>query len=141
MQLRKFRNSRREESLDLNVTSFIDIMLVLLIFFMVTSNINNITNLNLQLPKVDKNFSLKEFQELNLTITSDGSYYLNNEKLVNNQKRTLLNAINNLSNDKRELPFVLAGDGKAPYQAIITALDVAGELGFTNIKFAAVKTN
>ncbi len=134
------RNKSREQEFELNVTSFVDIMLVLLIFFMVTSSVNNITNLKLQLPQVEKNYNLKEFQEINLLVTADGAYLLNNEPLINNQKRTLVNAVNALAKDNKDLPFVVSGDGRAPYQAIVTALDAAGDLGFKNVRFAAVKS-
>lgn len=137
----QFRNNTRnkDRDLELNVTSLVDIILVLLIFFMVTANLNQLTNLSIQLPKVDKAYIDNATQTLNLTITSEGNYVLNNEQLINNQKKILISAITSKVADKRDLPFVITGDSKAPYQAIMTALDTAGELGFANVRFAAVK--
>lgn len=137
----QFRNktASRDRDIDINVTSLVDIILVLLIFFMVTANLNQLTNLSIQLPKVDKSYVDNSTESLNLTITSDGKYVLNNQQLVSAQKRTLISAVTGLVAKKRDMPFIITGDGNAPYQAIMTALDTAGELGFTNVRFAAVK--
>ncbi len=137
----QFRNKfiNRDRDLVLNVTSLVDIILVLLIFFMVTANLNQLTNLSIQLPKVEKSYIEDSAVALNLTITADGSYILNKETLTTSNKRTLTTAIFNLVAKKRDVPFVITGDSNAPYQAIVTALDTAGELGFSNVRFAAVK--
>ena len=136
----KFRKSSRDKDLTLNVVPLTDVALVLLIFFMATTSFNNITQLSLSLPEVDKSFNESPAEQITLNVTAEGDYYLNDQKLINNQKRTLISAVNLLvKENKNNIPFVISGDGKAPHQAIVTALDAAGELGLEKVRIAAVK--
>lgn len=136
----KFRKNSRDKDLTLNVVPLTDVALVLLIFFMATTSFNNITQLSLSLPEVDKSFNEAPNEQITLNVTADGDYYLNDQKLINNQKRTLISAINLLvKENKTNMPFVISGDGNAPHQAIVTALNVASELGIEKVRIAAVK--
>lgn len=139
MRFRK--KSVNNNEMELNVTSLVDIVLVLLIFFMVTTNFNKITNLTLRLPEVTKEFNKEAISGLTLTVTKQGKYYLNDLPVEQSTKQSLISAITDLAHDNRELSFVISGDGEAPHQAVVTALEAAGELGFSNIRLAAVKNS
>lgn len=138
----KFRETSRDDELTINITPLIDIVFLLLIFFMVSTNFNKFTQLTLSLPEVSKVYNNEQQQALNLKVTAKGEYYLNDIPITSNDKKTLMSAIKQLSNKEiayDQQGFVISGDGNAPHQAIVTALDAAGELGFKNIKLAAVK--
>jgi biopolymer transport protein ExbD len=135
----KFRNKQREKEIDLNITPLVDVVFVLLIFFMVSTNFNKVTQLNLQLPRVTKDYNSEIAGKLDLKITSSGNYFINNLEVISNNKQTLMNAMSKVAGTNRELPLIIAGDKNAPHQAVVIALDAAGELGFKQIKIAAVK--
>lgn len=137
----KFRNANTKKELELNITPLIDIVFLLLIFFMVSTNFNKITQISLSLPKVSKEFMAEIVETINLKVTSEGSYFINDMPVVNNSKRTLISAIREVSKNNSELPFVIMGDEKAPHQAIVIALDAAGELGFDKIRIAAIQAS
>lgn len=135
----KFRNTSTKKELELNITPLIDIVFLLLIFFMVSTNFNKITQISLMLPKVSKEFKSDLIETINLKVTSEGNYFINDRPVVNNSKRTLMSAIKEISKSNTDLPFVIMGDEKAPHQAIVVALDAAGELGFDKIRIAAIQ--
>lgn len=137
----KFRKNSHHKDIDLNITPLIDIVFLLLIFFMVSTNFNKITNISLMLPKVSKEYNKEISKAINLKVTSDGQYYINDIPVVNNSKKTLVNAIKNISENNNNLPFIILGDGKAPHQAIVVALDAAGELGFNKVRIAAIEAS
>lgn len=137
----KFRNKDRnsDRELDLNITPLVDVVFVLLIFFMVSTNFNKITQLNLQLPQVTKEYSSELAGKVNLKITADGHYVINDLAVTASNKQTLMNAMVKIAGINREIPLIISGDKSAPHQAVVIALDAAGELGFKQIRIAAVK--
>lgn len=139
-----FRNHRQSKDIDLNITPLIDIVFLLLIFFMVSTNFNKFTQINLSLPKVTNEYNKDDSNSINLKITSEGNYYINDLPVTHNDKRTLISALrqhSKNSDDNNKIAFTIFGDAKAPHQSIVQALDAAGELGFTHVRIAAVRTN
>ena len=75
---------------------------------------------------------------LEITVTQAGTYLVNGRELVNSERRTLLAAIERLMGDKRDVPVLIRADAAASHQSVITAMDVAGQLGYVKIKIATV---
>ena len=71
-------------------------------------------------------------------ITEAGTYLVNGRELVNTERRTLRAAIERLAGEKRELPVFIRADAAATHQAVVTAMDVAGQLGFVRLNIATV---
>lgn len=88
-----FRNHRQSKDIDLNITPLIDIVFLLLIFFMVSTNFNKFTQINLSLPKVTNEYNKDDSNSINLKITSEGNYYINDLPVTHNDKRTLISAL------------------------------------------------
>ena len=130
---------KKKTHIELNVIPLVDVVFVLLIFFMVTTNFNQVTQLNLQLPQVTNEYKSEVKDAVRLKITADGMYYINDMPVLNQDKRILMNAIVKVVGANRNLPFTVSGDGAAPHQAVVTALDAASELGFNQIRITAVK--
>lgn len=136
----KYLNKNRQnKDIDLNITPLIDIVFLLLIFFMVSTNFNKFTQLNLNLPKVSKEYNNESPDSINLKITAKGDYFINDLPVTSNDKRTLMIALNKISEKNYDLPFVILGDSNAPHQAVVKALDAANDCGFNKIRIAAVK--
>jgi len=131
--------SRSREEPEINVISLVDVLLVLVLFFMVSTSFLRETQISLQLPEAtaDKTIDLPR-ESLEITVTQNGSYLVNGRELVNNERRTLRAAIERLVGDKRDMPVLIRADATSTHQAVITAMDVAGQLGFVKINIATV---
>ena len=131
--------SRSSEAPEINMTSLIDVVLLLLIFFMVRTSFVRESEISLRLPQAEASTVPTSLDEvLDITITQTGSYIVNGRPLVNNERRTLRAAIERLIGDTRDLPVVIRADAQATHQAVVTAMDVVGQLGFVQINLATV---
>jgi len=131
----KFRRQRRDD-LAINLTPLIDVVFLLLIFFMVSTSFTKATQLAINLPEAEGQPAPDRVSRLELTIAADGSFALNG-KPVSNQPIDLRRALRNESNDNREMPITIAADGAAHHRHVVTALDAASALGFRKLTIAA----
>ncbi len=131
--------SRSRDEPEINVISLVDVLLVLVLFFMVSTSFLRETEISLHLPEATTNQNAEAPSEaLQIMVTQNGSYLVNGRELVNNERRTLRAAIERLIGTKRDMPVFIRADAAATHQAVITALDVAGQLGFVKINIATV---
>lgn len=136
----KFRRNRPEE-VSVNLTPLIDVVFLLLIFFMVSTTFTKETHLQIDLPEA----STDEVNEgrapdaLDLVIDIEGQYSINGLNLLNNRPDTLRRAIIDQVADDRKLPFTISADANTPHQAVVTAMDVAGQLGFASLSITTQK--
>ncbi|MDD5580121.1 MAG: biopolymer transporter ExbD [Methylobacter sp.] len=134
-----FRRKKREK-LDITLISMIDVLFVLLLFFMVSSTFNRNTAVKIQLPEADTSEVEDYPKMITLDIDADGVYYLRGEdglphELVNQRKETLKQELQKLATHAKDTPFKINADGKTTHQAVYTALEAAGEAGFSHISF------
>ncbi|HEY8521217.1 MAG TPA: biopolymer transporter ExbD [Gammaproteobacteria bacterium] len=133
--------SRAKDEPEVNVISLVDVLLVLVLFFMVSTTFVREASINLRLPEADAAAAPGEAAEsLEITITQAGGYLVNERPLVNNERRVLRAAIEQTVGDRRDLPVRIRADAEATHQAVVTAMDVAGELGFVEISIATVSS-
>ncbi|HBA67206.1 MAG TPA: biopolymer transporter ExbD [Methylococcaceae bacterium] len=137
---------KKREKLEISITPMIDVVFLLLIFFMVTTTFNRETVLNIDLPEAEGSEPERKLRQIELSIDSDGVYYLTGEdglprQLVNQEKQTLKQELLKLAGSSRSIPFVINADGKTPHKSVVMALDIAGQIGFKHITFAAIKPN
>ena len=131
--------SRSRDEPEINVISLVDVLLVLVLFFMVSTSFLRDTELSITLPEATADQSTPtQGDTLEIMITQAGGYLVNGRELVNTERRTLRAAIERLSGDRRDLPVFIRADAAATHQAVATAMDVAGQLGFTHLNIAAV---
>jgi biopolymer transport protein ExbD len=131
--------SRSREEPEVNLTSLIDVVLLLLVFFMVSTSFVKETEISLRLPQAEaQSEPVTEPDGLEIVITQTGSYLVNGRLLVNNERSTLRAAIERTIGASRDLPVVIRADAQATHQAVITAMDVVGQLGFVQINIATV---
>ena len=131
--------SRSRDEPEINVISLVDVLLVLVLFFMVSTSFLRETEIRLNLPEanVDGRAATSD-DTLEIMITQSGTYLVNGRELVNGERRTLRAAIERLAGAKRDQPVFIRADAAATHQAVVTAMDVAGQLGFTKLNIAAV---
>lgn len=131
-----FLHNRKRDELTINLTPLIDVVFLLLIFFMVTTSFARHSELTLNLPEADAATRAEQTKVIEVAINAEGHFVVNGKRLVNDDRATLKRAIEKMRGD-RDLPVVIAGDRAVHWQAIITALDVMAELGIAQVSLAA----
>ena len=130
---------RRPEPPDLNITPLIDVVFLLLIFFMVSTTFDRETRINVTLPDADAEQAEDDPKALEVTVDAKGGYYVNREEVINTRIETLKRAMGKVARGDKQLPVVINADAKSPHQAVITVMDAAQQLGLLHITFAARK--
>ena len=130
----QFQRHRRE-SLQVSMTPLIDVVFLLLIFFMVTTTFNRETELQIQLPKAEGKERTEE-KSLEIVIDSQGRYRVNKNPVADQKLETLKKAMRAAAGQSKKLPLIISADEKTPHQFVIRVLDAAGQLGFVHISFA-----
>jgi biopolymer transport protein ExbD len=134
----KFQPRRTEEP-DLNMTSLIDVVLLLLIFFMLSTRFIDEGRLQIRLPESGVEPDATSVREaVEIEVTAEGGYRVNGRPLINNSPDTLAVAIGRAAAGNRAIPVTVRADARAMHQSVITAMDVAGRLGYRQINIATV---
>lgn len=130
---------RPSEEPDLNMTSLIDVVLLLLIFFMVSTTFVDESRIEIQLPQAS-NEALPQTNKdpIEISITASGEYRVNGRTLLNNSPTTLSAAVSKLAGESRDNPVTIRADARTTHQSVVTAMDVVGRLGFRGINMATV---
>ncbi len=131
----KLHNSKRRD-ITVNITPLIDVVFLLLIFFMVSTSFTRETQIELELPKASGEQLEIAPDAIEISIDIDGNFYVNKKPLINSQIATLRKAILKVSEGDTTLPMIISADAKAPYQSVVIAMDAAGQEGFSNLQMA-----
>lgn len=124
---------------EVNMTSLIDVVLLLLIFFMVSTSFVKQSQIALRLPEADSSAQVEETpQSLDIMITEQGTFLINGRELVNSRPETIRNALQKVTAGNTSLPLTISADANARHQFVVTAMDVAGKMGFVRISIATV---
>jgi biopolymer transport protein ExbD len=127
-----FRRQSKEE-LSVNLTPLIDIVFLLLIFFMVSTTFTKESQLNISLPEASAELSDVPPASIEILITDAGTYSINGQSLVNNQLDTLKKGITKVLEGRDNAPVVISADAKATHESVVRAMDAAGQLGLINL--------
>lgn len=132
---------RSTEDPTVDLTSLIDVVFLLLLFFMVSTTFEHQALLKVDLPEASAVEDRSEAPDsLELVIDSEGRMFLNDQRLVDSDERTLRAAIEQAVGDERTLPLVLRADRLTPHHFVVTAMDVAAQMGFSNLSIATDRT-
>lgn len=136
----KFRRKPRE-NVEINLASLLDVVFILLLFFVVTTTFTRETQLQIDLPEAASATPPQpsERKPLEVQIAADGSYALNGQPLARSDLATLSSALQQASAGDNSLPLVISADAQTPHQAVITAMDAAGKLGFAHLRISTVE--
>jgi biopolymer transport protein ExbD len=134
------RPSRRHEEPEINVVSLIDVVLLLVVFFILSAKFTDEGRLRVHLPRAsDVPTERTSSEPLVVSVTQSGSYLVNQHELINASPETLRAAILKEAGTNRSLRVTLRADARATHQSVITAMDVLGRLGFAEVNIATVK--
>ncbi len=132
-------NLRPRTQPEVNLTSLIDVVLLLLIFFMVSTSFVKESQISISLPEADSVAIVEELPEqIDIMITATGTFLVNGRELINGRVETIRNALQKVSGGNNSLPLTISADANARHQDVVTAMDVAGRLGFTRISIATI---
>lgn len=135
----KFKRAPREE-LELNLTPLIDVVFLLLIFFMVSTTFQKESEISLQLPRATENEVQAPQERIEVIISAAGRYFINDQELVQSDVASLQNALYKVSGGQRDIPLTIRADAQAPHQAVVTAMDAAGQLGMLRMSIATSRS-
>jgi biopolymer transport protein ExbD len=136
----KFSRRARQE-VEVNLTPLIDVVFLLLIFFMVSTTFTKETHLSIDLPESSAQSNRVADLQIEILITREGDFAINGVALANREQRTLRAAIGKISEGDTAIPMVITADSATPHQSVITALDVAGQLGFSRLSITTTLTD
>ena len=128
----KFRRQRRE-AVGINLTPLIDVVFLLLIFFMVSTTFTRETQLSIDLPEASGQPQEETDQRIEILIDEGGSYRVNGQSLVDARLRTLQAAIYKISAGDTTLPMIITADAQATHESVVRAMDAAGQMGFVHL--------
>jgi biopolymer transport protein ExbD len=129
---------RHRDDPEINLISLIDVLLVLLIFFMVSTTFQQEGRVKIQLPQASQIPQPRGSREpIVITVTAEGNYRVNERTLINASPDTLRAALLKEAGTDRG-PITIRADARSTHQAVVTAMDVAGKLGFAQLNIATV---
>ncbi len=132
MNLRQFTKQDPE----VNLTSLIDVVFLLLIFFMVSTTFTKESEITVDLPEANAEPVEAAIAPIDLTIDVKGHFYINQQKVVNRQTTTLKKAIQLAVDGRKDVSLVISADANTPYQAVVSAMDAARQLGIVKLSLA-----
>ena len=135
----RLQSQKGKEDPEINLISLIDIALLLVIFFMLSSTFLQEGRLKIELPQASLAPTGRQKSDpLVITVTQSGTYRVNDRELINNSPDTLRAAIQEVAGADRNKPATVRADGRATHQSVVTAMDVLGKLGFVKINIATI---
>ena len=132
------RPSWRSRNVLVDMTPLIDVVFLLLIFFMVSTTFDKQTQLKVDLPEASTQAEENQDQKtIAITIDAKGQFYLDDQELVTHDVDTLKRALQKAAADRTDIPVTVTSDRQAPFQAVMMVMDAAGQLGLSHLSFLA----
>ncbi len=130
---------RQWEDPEFNLISLVDVVLMLLVFFMMTTHFIQNTSLTVELPTASVGPSPDRLSGIEVTVDAQDHFYVNQIAVSGTNPDAVRAAILSVAGDRRDLPIILRADARSTHQAVVTVMDVAGELGFTQLQILTTK--
>ena len=131
--------TRRRDHVEISLTALIDVVFLLLIFFMVSTTFEHQSRIQIELPEATAEATKPEDESLEILIDAQGRYFLGDQQVVNTELKTLKGAISKAVGERDVMPVTIRADARTPHQAVIRALDATSQLGLVNISLATTK--
>lgn len=126
----------KKEELDVNVTPLIDVVFLLLIFFMVSTTFERESEIEVTLPEASAERKVTEKKAIEVTVNAQGTFFVDGQRVVNTQIETLKQAMLKIAAGREDPPIIINADKSAQVQSMVTIMDAARQLGFVHISFA-----
>lgn len=132
----RIRDFRADDEPEINLVPLIDVILILIIFFVVTTTFDARSVLKLQLPQANGEPSEASTKALSVLVNAEGRYFVQDREALRTDLESLKRTIAEVAGDDRKRPVLLRADARTPHQSVVTALDALGQLGFRQISIA-----
>lgn len=132
MNMRKFR----KDDTEVNMAPLIDVVFLLLIFFMVTTTFREESEIQIDLPKAANEPMDAMPEAIEVIIDRDGKFYVDDQALINTQVDTLKRAFRQSLGERQNVPVIVSADANAPHQAVVKAMDAARQVGLSKLSIA-----
>jgi len=132
----RIRDHRADDEPEINLVPLIDVILVLIIFFVITTTFDTRSVLRLQLPQATGEPPKTPPNTLSVLVNADGRYFVEDREALRTDVESLKRTIVDVAGNDRDRPVLLRADGRTPHQAVVTAYDALGQLGFRQIMIA-----
>jgi len=133
-------SSKRTEDLDVNLTPMIDVVFLLLLFFMVSTSFIRESSLKVDLPEASGQVMAEQDKAIDIVINADGKFSINDINLGQTDKIKLTKALKLAVGDIKDPHIIISADASADYQHIVTAMDIAQKLGYSRLTLATRQT-
>jgi biopolymer transport protein ExbD len=131
-----FRKARPEEP-EINLIPFIDVLLVVLIFLMLSTTYAKFTELQVTLPTADADPSRDRPREITVSVSADGRYSVNGDAVDGRSVELLTMALSRAAEGRNDMPIIVSADATSAHQSVINVMDAARRAGLARITFAA----
>jgi len=128
---------RRRRSISVDITPLIDVVFLLLIFFMVSTTFEHETQILIELPEATGQEAKEDPTDLEITIDRHGVFYVNKLEVINTEIETLKTAIGKAVGDRRDMQVIITADAMTPHQSVMTVMDAASQMGLSHMTFTA----
>ena len=136
-----FRKGKRRDDPEINLIPFIDVLLVILIFLMVTTTYSKFTALQISLPTADAEKAVEQPMEINVGVTAQGQYAIDNQQISARDAAALADELKVAADakgaSKKDPVIIINADATAAHQSVINVLEAARLAGFEKVTFAA----
>lgn len=129
----RIRDFRADDTPEINLIPLIDVVLCLIVFFVVTTTFDSRSVLKLQLPRAQGEAAQRQAKALDILVNADGRYFVGDREALRTDVESLKRTIAEVAGDDRKRVVLLRADARTPHQAVVTALDALGQLGFREI--------
>lgn len=130
------RPSTSDIEMGTNIINLVDVLLLLLIFFMISTTFTKSSQLKVQLPEASAQHVPANDKQIEIVISADGHYSVNDRMVTRGDLDTIKAALSEASGGDSSLPLTIMADANTPHQAVVRAMDAAGQLGFSQLSLA-----
>ncbi len=131
-----FHRGKKHEDLELNLVPLIDVLLVIIIFLVVSTTFSRFSELKINLPTAEANSPEKKPNVINVSISAEGIYSVNDLALPNKSLESIIAALKNSSKDEKDMPVIINADAKCEHQSVINVMEASRQVGLTHITFS-----
>lgn len=132
---------KRDKDLEVNITPLIDVVFLLLIFFMVSTTFQRESEITIDLPESSGDAPETKKQTIEISIDAQGRYFVNQRRIKDSDIKTLKKAISITRGDTKEPKLIISADKMTPHQSVVRAMDAARQLGLIHLTFATTQSN
>lgn len=130
------RPSTADIDMGTNIINLVDVLLLLLIFFMISTTFTKSSQLNVQLPEASAQPAQQNEKQIEIVISADGHYSVNDRNVTRGDIDTIKAALSEAAEGDNTIPLTIMADANTPHQAVVKAMDAAGQLGFSHLSLA-----